>query len=137
MTDVQTRTHPATDRVIDRPPIFSALAVLGLNYAHIGRLAGVATMTVSHWATGNRPFPLVRHLALLFLCTRLTGVVGAKSPPLTRYARRAALAVDAAIRWSALARDELTEETGGVYRAEDLEAAFTLGSRMVARLEAQ
>jgi hypothetical protein len=137
MTDVQTTTHPATDRVIDRRPIFSALAVLGLNYAHIGRLAGVATMTVSNWATGNRPFPLVRQLALLFLCTRSTGVVGAKNPPQIRYARRAAIAVDAAIRWATLARDELNDETGGVYSAEDIERAYALGSRMVARLEAQ
>jgi hypothetical protein len=137
MSDMQTTTtYPATDRVIDRPPIFSALAVLGLNYAHIGRLAGVATMTVSNWATGNRPFPLVRQLALLFLCTRLTGVVGA-SQPQTKYARRAAIAVDASIRWAALARDELDEETGGVYAADDLERGVALGQRMLARLEEQ
>jgi hypothetical protein len=138
MSDMQTTTtYPATDRVIDRPPIFSALAVLGLNYAHIGRLAGVATMTVSNWATGNRPFPLVRQLALLFLCTRLTGVVGAKYPPNTRYARRSQIAIDAANAWAKLSRDEMDEDTGGVYQAEDLERGIALGQRMLARLEEQ
>jgi hypothetical protein len=136
MTEMQATTHPATDRVIDRPPIFSALAALGLNYAHIGRLAGVATMAVSNWATGNRRFSLVRHLAFLFLCGRLTGAIGAKSPPQTRYARRAAIAIDAATRWAALARDELNEQTGGVYSGEDIERGYELGRRMLARLEA-
>jgi hypothetical protein len=136
MIDMHITSHPATGRVIDRPPVLSALAVLGLNYAHIGRLAGVATMTVSNWATGNRPLPLVRHLALQFLVARLTGLVGAKEPPNTNYARRSQITVEAATRWAALARDELNEQTGGVYSGEDIGRGYELGRRMLARLEA-
>ena len=36
-----------------------------------------------------------------------------------------------------LSRDELVEETGGVYTAEDLERGIELGRRMLGRLEAQ
>jgi transcriptional regulator with XRE-family HTH domain len=127
----------ATDSVSDRLPIFSALNVLGLSYAEIGRQLGVTTVTVHEWARGKKPLPLVRHLALLFLVGRLTKIIGAKHPPQTRYARRSEIAVEAAIKWAALARDEIEEDTRGVYRAEDIERATGLGERMVKRLEAQ
>jgi hypothetical protein len=137
MTDMRTTAATTTaHRVGDRPPVFLALHVLEFNYAQIGRLMGVTTMTVHEWATGKKPIPVVRHLALLFLVTRLTGVVGAE-PPQTRYARRAAIAIDAATRWARLARDELDEDTRGIYRAEDIERGIALGERMVAKLEAQ
>jgi DNA-binding transcriptional regulator YdaS (Cro superfamily) len=128
----------ARGRAGERPPIFSALEVLGFNYAHIGRLLGVTTMSVSDWATGKRPLPLIRALALNYLVARLTGIIGKNlPPPQTRYARRAQVAIDAAERWCRLARDELEEDTRGVYRAEDLERGMALGQRMFDRLEAQ
>jgi hypothetical protein len=133
----QTAASAAPDRAAERPPIFSALHVLGFSYAEIGRLLGVTTMSVHEWATGKRPIPLVRHLALQFVVTRLTGIVGAKYPPHTRYAKRSAVAVEAAIKWAQLSRDELAEDTGGAYRAEDIERGIALGERVVARLEAQ
>jgi hypothetical protein len=139
MTDMQRTSSNVTpaDRTGDRLPIFSALHVLGFSYAEVGRLLGVSTMSISDWANGKKPLPVVRHLALLFLVTRLTGVVGAKHPPQTRFARRAQIAVDAAARWCELARDELEEDTGGIYRAEDIERGTALGQRMLDRLEAQ
>jgi DNA-binding transcriptional regulator YdaS (Cro superfamily) len=136
MTPMQTVAAARSDRVGERLPIFSALDVLGLSYAEIGRLLGVSTVSVHHWATGKKPLPLVRHLALLFLVTRLTGVVGAADLPQTRYARRAEIAIDAARRWCQLARDELEEDQRGTYHAEDIERGIALGQRMLARLEA-
>jgi hypothetical protein len=127
----------AASQAADRLPIFSALYVLGFNYAEVGRLLGVSTMSVHQWAVGKKKIPIVRHLALLFTVTRLTGLVGAKYPPQSRYARRAAIARDAAIAWANLARDEMEEDTAGVYRAEDLERGVALGERMLAKLEAQ
>src|SRR5215216_3000231 len=105
--DMHTTTAVAGVSASDRLPIFSALQVLGFNYAQVGRLLGVSTMSISEWASAKKPIPVVRHLALLFLVTRLTGVVDARNPPQTRYARRAEIAIDAARRWSQLARDEL------------------------------
>jgi DNA-binding transcriptional regulator YdaS (Cro superfamily) len=135
---MQTTVSAASARTGDRPPIFSALEVLGFNYAHIGRLLGVSTMSVSDWATGKKPLPIIRALALQYLVARLTGVIGRNlPPPQTRYARRAQVAIDAAARWLQLARDELEEDTGGVYRADDIERGAALGERMLAKLEAQ
>jgi hypothetical protein len=137
MPTTQTVSPVSTDRSSERQPIFSALEVLGLRYAEIGRLAGVSTKSVHMWATGKEPIPLIRHLALQFLVTRLTGLVGAKYPPNTRYARRSQIAIDAANAWAKLSRDEMDEDTGGVYQAEDLERGIALGQRMLARLEEQ
>jgi hypothetical protein len=137
MTEPQTISVAAPDRVTDRLPIFSALHVLGLSYAEIGRLLGVSTVTVHHWAVGKKPLPLVRFLALQFLVGRLVGIIGAKYPPQTRYARRAEIARNAAESYLLLARDELEEDSRGIYRAEDLERAVGLGERMLAKLEAQ
>jgi DNA-binding transcriptional regulator YdaS (Cro superfamily) len=137
-TAMPSTTTAARDRSGARPPIFSALEVLGFGYAHISRLLGVSTMSVSEWATGKKPLPIVRALALNFLVARLTGIIGANlPPPQTRYARRAQVALDAAARWCQLARDELEEDTGGVYRAEDIERGMALGQRMLERLETQ
>jgi hypothetical protein len=133
----QTATTVAIDRVSDRLPIFSALHVLGLTYAEIGRLFGVSTVSVHHWATGKKPLPLVRNLALQFLVGRLIGVIGAAYPPKTRYSRRAHVARDAAQAYLLLARDELEEETRRIYRAEDIERGAALGERMLAKLERQ
>ena len=107
MTEPQTINVAAPDRVTDRLPIFSALHVLGLSYAEIGRLLGVSTVTVHHWAVGKKPLPLVRFLALQFLVGRLVGIIGAKYPPRTRYARREEIARNAAESYMLLARDEL------------------------------
>jgi hypothetical protein len=138
MTNMQTTTATVAGASAgDRLPIFSALHVLGFNYAHVGRLLGVSTMSVSDWANGKKPVPLVRHLALQFVVTRLTGIVGAKYPPQTRFARRSQIAVDAAIKWAQLSRDELHEDTGGVFEAETIERGIAMGERIIARLEAQ
>jgi DNA-binding transcriptional regulator YdaS (Cro superfamily) len=137
-TVMPSSTTAARDRSGARPPIFSALEVLGFNYAHIGRLMGISTMTVSEWATGKRPLPIVRALALQYLVARLTGIIGRDlPPPNTRYARRAQVAIDAAARWCQLAKDELKEDTGDVFHAEDIERGVALGERMLDRLEAQ
>jgi hypothetical protein len=133
----QTAASAAPDRAADRPPILSALHVLGFSYAEVGRLLGITTMSVHEWATNRRPIPLVRHLALQFVVTRLVGIVGAKHPPQTRYARRSQIAVEAATKWAQLSRDELAEDTGGAYRAEDIERGIALGERVIARLEVQ
>jgi hypothetical protein len=137
MTNKQTATATVPDRVSDRLPIFSALHVLGLQYVEVGRLLGVTTVSVHEWASGKKPLPLVRHLALLHLVGRLTGIIGAKYPPRSRYARRAQIARDAAVAWAELARNEINEDVGGVYTAETLERAHVLGQRILARLEAQ
>jgi hypothetical protein len=115
------RTHiRAHTRASDQPPIPSALRVLGFTYAELGRLFGIATMTVDAWAIGRKPIPLHRHLAMLFLVGRLTGIVG-KYPPNSRHAKRHQVAIDAAKRWAALARDELDEDEGGTYEAAAIE----------------
>jgi hypothetical protein len=138
MTHTQiTSASAAASRSADCPPIFSALHVLGFNSAEIGRLFGVTTVSVHEWTANKKKIPIVRHLALLFLVTRLTGLVGANYPPQSRYARRAAIARDAAIAWAKLAKDEMEEDTAGVYRAEDLERGVALGERLLAKLEAQ
>ena len=137
MTHVQTTTTAAVDRVPDRLPIFSALSVLGFSYAELGRLLGVSTVAVHRWATEKKPLSTVRHLALLFVVTRLTGVIDAGHPPQTRYARRAEIAITAAKAWNQLARDELDERTGSTYHAEEIERGVALGERIIARLEMQ
>jgi hypothetical protein len=133
---VQTSTT-ATARVTDRPPILEATRSLGLTDRTIARLMNISAVAVNQWAIGTKPIPHVRHLALLFLVTRLTGVVGANFPPQSRYARRAQIARDAATAWAALARDEMNEDTGGVLHAEQVERGYELGQRMLARLEEQ
>ena len=139
MADTQTHitTATATSRVHDRLPIFSALHALGFSYAELGRLLGVSTVSIHEWAAEKKPLSILRHFALLFLVTRLTGVVDAAHPPQTKYARRAQVAIEAAKAWNKLARDELHEQTGGEYHAQDLERGYALGRRMLARLEAQ
>ena len=126
-----------TDRVIDRLPVFSALAVLGMNYAEIGRLLGVSTQMVIYWATGRKPLSRVRRIALEYLAWRLSSIAREKYPLNNVYAKRAEIAIEAARRWSELSRDELVEETGGVYTAEELERGFELGGQLLGRLEAQ
>ena len=137
MRNATPQTAVATDRVSDRLPIFSALHVLGFSYAEVGRLLGVSTVSVHEWATGKKPLSVIRALALIFLVTRLTGVVGKAHPPQTRYAHRTQIAVEAAMAYAKLARDELDEALSGVLQAETIERSFELGQRMLARLEAQ
>jgi len=134
---MHTTTAVATDRLRDRLPVFSALQVLGFSYAELGRLLGVSTVSVHEWAAEKKPISTVRHLALIYLVTRLTGVIDAAHPPQTRYAKRTQIAINAAIAWNYLARDELDETTRGIYHAEELERGYELGKRMIARLEAQ
>jgi hypothetical protein len=136
-TETQIPTAIARSAAADRPPILSALSVLGFNYAQIGRLFGIPTMTVSEWATGKRPIPLVRRLAMHFLLGRLTGKVDRAHPPQTRYARRAQIAVDAAIAWAKLDNEEQAEDTGGVLLKEDVRRGMALGQRMLDKLELQ
>jgi hypothetical protein len=132
-----TKSISATDRVIDRLPVFSALAVLGMNYAEIGRLLGVSTQMVIYWATGRKPLSRVRRIALEYLAWRLSSIARAKYPLNNVYAKRAEIAIEAARRWSELSAKELSEETGGVYAAEELQRGYELGERIIARLEAQ
>jgi hypothetical protein len=133
----QTDTTTTYLNVTDRPPIFEATRSLGLNDRKIARLMGISPEAIHQFIKGKKPLPIVRALALQFLVTRLTGLVGAAYPPPTRYARRAQIAIDAAKAWCQLARDELEEDTGRVYRAEDIERGVALGERMLARLETQ
>ena len=130
-------TVAKTDYVIDRLPVFSALAVLGVNYALLGRLFGVSTQMVIYWATGKRPLNRVRRLALEYLAARLSKLIGEKYPLNNVYARRAEIAMEAARRWSELSLQELREETGGFYTAEEEERALALIERVMARLEQQ
>jgi hypothetical protein len=123
-------------KVTDRPPILEATRSLGINDRRLGKLMGIAPEQVHKWATGKTPIPVIRQLAMLFLVTRLTGIVGAASPPQTRYARRAATARDAAKAWCALANDELHEDLGGVFHAEQIERGIAMGELMIAQLEA-
>jgi hypothetical protein len=133
----QTDTATTYLNVTERAPIFEATRSLGLNDRKIAQLMGISPEAVHQFVNGKKPLPLVRHLALLYLVTRLTGVVGAAYPPNTRFARRAQVAIDAAKAWAECARSELEEDTGGVYRAEDIERGYEIGELMLARLEAQ
>jgi hypothetical protein len=126
-----------SDRVSDRLPIFSALHVLGLRDVEIGRLLGVSTVSVHQWATGKKPFPLIRRLALNYLVGRLVGIIGGKYPPQTRFARRAEIARAAAEAYLLLDRDEFEEDTRRIYQAEDIERAAALGERLLVQLEAR
>jgi hypothetical protein len=137
MTDMHKAHSVALNRASDRLPIFSALNVLGLKDAATARLLGVAAVPVHLWATGKDPIPVVRQLALLFVVGRVTGLICEKYPSNSRYARRAQIAIDAAKAWCQLAWDELDEDTGCVYRADQIERGHALGERMLARLEAQ
>jgi hypothetical protein len=132
-----TTSIAASDRVIDRLPAFNALAALGLNYAHIGRLFGVSTEMVSCWATGKKPLDRVRRFTLEYLAARLSKLIGEKYPLNNRYARRAEIVMETARRWSELSVQELREETGGVYTDEEIARAFALAERIMARLEQQ
>jgi hypothetical protein len=92
------------------------------------------------WSTGKKPIPPLRHVALLYLVTRLTGIVGSWIPVHSRYARRSELARQHAVAWLALASSELTEDLG-VHSIPDerpdlARAGFELGARMLAKLEA-
>jgi hypothetical protein len=122
---------------IDRPPIFEATRSLGLNDRKIARLMGISPEALNQFIKGKRPLPHVRYLALLYLVGRLTGAIGAVYPPQSRYARRAALACESAKRWAELARDEVKEDVGDVFRAEDIERGAALGEQMLAKLEVQ
>jgi hypothetical protein len=134
---LETGPITTTDRVIDRLPAFSALATLGVNYALLGRLFGVSTQMVIYWATGKKPLNRVRRLALEYLAGRLSRLVGEKYPLNNAYARRAEIVMETARRWSELSIQELREETGGLYTAEEEERARALIERMMAQLEAQ
>ena len=129
----------ATDRVIDRLPAFNALAALGLNYAHLGRLFGVSTEMVSCWALGKKPLNRVRRFALEYLAARLSKLIGEKYPMNNAYARRAEIVMETARRWSELSVQELREEeaTDGVYTDDEIARAAALIERIMARLEAQ
>jgi hypothetical protein len=137
MSSVQTTTIKAPTRVTDRPPILEAVRALGLADRTIAGLMDISAVAVNRWAMGKDPIPQVRYLALLFLVTRLVGIVGEKFPPQSRYARRAAVARDAASAWAKLARDELDEDVRGVYQAETIERSVAMGEQMVAKLELQ
>ena len=138
-------TATATARVTGRPPILEATRTLGLNDRMLGDLMNVTGVAVHQWAVGKKPIPLARHLALLFVVGRLTGKIGAAVPPQSRYARRAAVAREAALAWAELAKHELGEELGGELGPEMLERSypgmlkrsFELGGQMLAKLEAQ
>jgi hypothetical protein len=133
----QTDTATTYLNVTDRAPIFEATRSLGLNDRKIAQLMGISPEAVHQFVNGKKPLPIVRHLALLYLVTRLTGLVGAAYAPNTRYARRAQVKIDAAKAWCQLARDELDEDVSGIYHADQIERGYELGQRMLAKLEAQ
>jgi DNA-binding transcriptional regulator YdaS (Cro superfamily) len=137
MTQTQQSTPAvATDRVSDRLPVFSALHVLGFSYAELGRLLGVSTVSVHHWATGKKPLPPLRHATLIWLTGVLIGRFGNVRLK-TRYARRSQLARETAQAWLDLARDEALEDVGGDFPGEIILQAHELGKRALAKLEAQ
>jgi hypothetical protein len=119
----------------DRPPIFEATRVLGLNDRKVARLLGVSAEAVHIWVSGKKGIPPLRHAALLYLVGRLTGVVGAFVPSQSRYARRSALARKAAKAWEELARDELIEDCGGYIPDDLILRGYALGQQALARLE--
>jgi hypothetical protein len=124
-----------SDRIIDQLPVFSALAVLGVNNPLLGRLIGVSSEMVHYWATGKKPLNRVRRIALEYVVARLSGIIGAKYPLNSVYARRAKIVVEAAQSLAKLSVEELHEETGRVYTAEEIERGCALGARMIARME--
>src|SRR5687768_11403531 len=115
MQTTQTPATPATTvprataRVAERPPILEPTRALGLNDSQLARALGLTRRVVSVWRLGIKPIPHVRQLQMIFLVTSLTGVIRTAFPLNSRYARRAAIARDAAIAWTELARDELNE----------------------------
>jgi hypothetical protein len=126
-----------SDRMIDRLPVFSALAMLGVKDPLLGRLMGVSGEMVHYWATGKKPLNRVRRIALEFVAARLSGIIGAKYPLNSVYARRAKIIVEAAQSLAKLSVEELREETDGEYTAEEIERGYALGQRIIDRLEQQ
>ena len=136
---VQTTAAAATWRWNDRPAILEATKALGLNDRRVARLLGVSAEFVHSWANGRKPIPHLRLLTLIFLVGRLTGDIGKQQPPQTRYARRAQMAIDAAVGWKNLATLELLEDVGGTDIGETnpelVKKAFQLGLAAIAKLE--
>jgi DNA-binding transcriptional regulator YdaS (Cro superfamily) len=115
---VEIFTDRRTLMITDRLPIFEATRSLGMTDRKIAKLMGISTEAVCQFVNGKRPLPHVRYLALLYLITRLTGVVGAAYPPQSRFARRAAVPCESAKRWAELAKDvECAPEAGQIQAA--------------------
>jgi hypothetical protein len=129
-------TSPADTRLTERPPILEATRSLGINDRRIAKLNGVSPEAVHAWSTGKRPIPHVRHVALLFVVTRLAGIVGAAFPPQSKYARRAAVARESAAAWAQLAKEELEEALGGEIPMDLIAHGYEVGEAMLAKLEA-
>lgn len=120
-----------------RPPVLNATRALGLADHELARAFGISAMAVSHWATEQRPIPLTRHLALLFVIGRLLGAIDAAHPPATKYARRMAVAHESARQWAELSKLELYEQLGGDPPEDAAMKAMKMGMEAVARLEAR
>jgi DNA-binding transcriptional regulator YdaS (Cro superfamily) len=104
--------------VSQRPAILQATATLGIRDSDVARIVGVVPMVVSQWATGKRPIPLVRHVALELFVVRASGGLAptaSRSSPNTP-ARRRETAWDTFIEWLRLAK----EERGGQELPDDV-----------------
>jgi hypothetical protein len=139
--DTEKATAPgiAAYRWADRPAILEACRSLGINDRRVARLLDITPEQVHAWVAGKRPIPHKYLLALIFLIGRLTGEVAAWLPPLTRYARRAQMAKEAAEAWCAIARLELMEDLGGAITGHPdlVRRGYELGEKALAKLEAQ
>jgi hypothetical protein len=98
--------------VARRPPILQATAALGFSDAEVARALRVAPMVVSQWANGQRPIPIVRHLALSFVVEREVERLRSDADlECMDQARRLKVTYDACSKWLALSRLERGRES--------------------------
>ena len=131
--DKPTLSQAVSRRAFSRPPILDATRAVGLTDAEVARILGCTPMQVSHWATGRRPIPRVKLLALCLFVERLkTLFIGSPAGP---YARRARLVSDLL---SDLQRMSFDEAWPGDTAITDAIAnpAIALQEQMLVRLEA-
>jgi transcriptional regulator with XRE-family HTH domain len=118
-----------------RPPVLQATRLISLTDSHVAALFGVSQMTVSEWATGKRPIPLARHLALVHLLLHLEGTIGipevAAEPAEGPYAQRARVAGEIIMKLVDLTFDELGDDLP----AKALEDGEAMAAAMIAKLE--
>jgi DNA-binding transcriptional regulator YdaS (Cro superfamily) len=92
-----------------RPPILRATAALGLPDAEVARRLGVHPVQVSDWATGKRPIPRLRHVALrLVVAFQINRARSAPADIVSsdRDATRFLMSLGNAIKWLDLSEQE-------------------------------
>jgi hypothetical protein len=107
------KNRTTADNVAQRPPILQATTALGFSDAEVARALRVVPMVVSQWANGQRPIPMVRHLALSFIVEWENERLRQAADPDNAFdqARRLKVTYDACSHWLALSRLERGRES--------------------------